>query len=257
MGMQEVARQASVFRQIFTNLRIAARLQMLANGVIYYDGDGNLLPTSGGAVVTVSGQMAAGNQSQLNVFGAGNILAASWATASTDIPLHLRNLRLAAAKLTGYPLSLCFYGVNVPSYLAKNDFVKDWYIRNPERNQKWLDTGELPDNMFGLTWIPVYQSFYEDKDGTNREIFGADSVIFTPPVSPEWWQGLLGSYPVPTSINVSADTYQVQGSFRTEFGSFGYSVPSHNPPSYCSYYGDTFLWIPTVPNALFQGDCTP
>ena len=45
-GIQEVTRQVREFRSNFDNLRVAALTQMLFQGAIYWDGNGNLLPSS-------------------------------------------------------------------------------------------------------------------------------------------------------------------------------------------------------------------
>lgn len=256
LGEQEVARHAANFAQLFRNLRIATAQQMLATGVVYYDSDGNLLHSSSGAAVTVSAQMPAGNQTQLNMLGAGSIISASWATATTDIPLQLRNLKSAALKLTGYPLALAIYGKNIPTYMTNNDYVMDYLSRNYPKATPYLALNELPD-LFGFQWIPAYASFFEDYSSTNRDIVGDDTVIFCPVPSIEWWQVIEGSYQVPNSIDIRPEQFGIASAFRTVFGPFGYSLPAASPPTYISYYGDTFIAIPTVPSALCQADVTP
>ena len=254
MGMQEVARQVKEFTQLFVNLRIATIMQVLANGILYFDGSGNLLPSSSGAVETISFQMNANNQNQLN-----GIIAASWATASTNIPLHLRNLKKRAAQLTGYELKYAFYGVNLPTYFTTNDYVLDYLSRNPTWSNKYLESehGEIPDGLFGLTWIPVYNSFFEDSTGTNQEIVGVDKVIFTPDVSSDWWEVMQGSYLVPTSINITTDAGAAMNSLKQVYGMFGYGLAGHNPVTVNTFYGDTFLPVIRNPDVVFQADVTP
>ena len=46
LGMEEIARNVAEFKQYFVNLRVAAILQVLATGNIYFDGSNNLLPSS-------------------------------------------------------------------------------------------------------------------------------------------------------------------------------------------------------------------
>ena len=255
LGMQEVARHAANFAMKFKNLRIAVACQMLNAGAVYYDTDGNLLPSSAGAAVTVSAQMAAGNQTQLNMLGAGSIISASWATATTNIPLQLRNLKTAFLKLTGYPAELAIYGKNVPTYFTNNDFVADYLSRNYPKATPYLALNELPQ-LFGFEWIPAYTSFFEDQNGTNQDIIGDDTVIFCPRPSIEWFQVIEGSYQIPNSIDIRPEQFGVASAFRTVYGDFGYSLPAASPPTYTSFFGTTFLAIPTVPNALAQADVT-
>lgn len=47
----------------------------------------------------------------------------------------------------------------------KADVLKDWWIRHPSQNEYWMETGEIPDGMFGIKkWVPVYKGFYEGDD---------------------------------------------------------------------------------------------
>jgi hypothetical protein len=251
-GEQEVARQDREFAMKQVNLRVAATLQVLRVGKIYWDADGNLLPSSSGAVETHDFQLAANNKDQLN-----GIIAQSWALTSTDIPLHLRNLKKRARRLTGLPLRYAIYGENIPTYLSQNDYVLDYLARNPDMNQRWLASAEIPDGLFGFTWVPAYEAFYEDDAGTNQDLWSGDAVVFTPEVDETWWEFLEGTFPVPTTLNVQADAEAAIKSFKDVRGMFGYATVGYNPPSITTYRGDTFLPTLKVPDAVFSADVTP
>ena len=257
-GEDEIIRQVKEFRQLFDNLRTAATLQALATGFVYFDGDGNLLPSSSGAKVTIDyGMNATTNKGQLQDAG-GNTIITSWATASNDIPGMVRTIRKTAARRTGYKLKYALYGENIPSYLAKNDYVKDWFTRHPDKRAQYLDTGELPDGLMGLTWVPAYEAFYEDANATNRDIWTNDTVVFTPEPSRDWWEIMEGTFPVPTTINLTADAVAAAGTFKDVQGMFGYGLPCTNPPgAFNGYMGDTFLPIIKVPDAVYMADVTP
>jgi hypothetical protein len=248
LGIDEVGRQVGEFKQLFQNLRVASILLALGTGKLYFDGSGNLLPSSSGNVVSVDFGMSANNQNQLN-----GILSTTWKSAIADIPLQLRKLRQQARQLTGYPLKYAFYGENVPSYLTNNDYVQDYLARNPTMQAKFLESADLPAGLFGFDWIPVYESFFEDSTGTNQTIFNADNVIFTPEVSADWYEMMEGSYMVPTTLNIVTDAAAAMASMTQVFGQFGYGAVTHNPPTVNTYYGDTFLPVIKVPNAVFQG----
>jgi len=253
MGMTEVTRQVEEFTRVFYNLETTAILQVLFSAAIYFDASGNLLPSSSGAVESVTFGISANNQNQLN-----GIIAASWATATTDIPLHIRQIKKTARRSTGYPIKNAFYGENIPSYLQKNDFVKDWFVRNPAKNEAFLNTGELPRGMLGVeNWIPAYETFFEDQNAANQNIIGVDAVVFTPDPSLDWWEVAKGSYQVPSSLDVAPTMAAVLGNLQTVYGMFAYAVPSDNPPSAIMRQGHTFLPILKVPNAIFQADVTP
>ena len=252
LGIQEVDRQQSEFRAYFDNLRLSCQYSMLSLGHVYYDGDGNLLPTSSGAVVDVDFQIPANNQNQLN-----GIITASWALANTDIPAQLRALRLRAAQLTGYPLKYAFYGLNVPSYMTQNNYVIDYLARNPNFAQKFLEQAEIPDGLFGFTWVPVYTAFYEDASNTNQTFFSSDAVIFTPEIDSTVYELMEGSFMVPTSFNASANMASALGSLKQVYGMGSFAVPTMNPPTCEMYFFDQQLPVWKVPNSMFQADCTP
>lgn len=253
MGIAEVDRQAFQQRARIDNLQKATIYSMLANGAIYFDGSGNLLPSSSGAVVTVDYNVAANNKNQLN-----GIIGTSWATATTDIPTDLRQIKETAAQLTGYQVTLAFYGQNLPSYFAANTtYVQPFLARSPNMREKFLDTGEVPDGLFGFKWIPVHITFYEDQDGTVQEFFGGDDVTFTPAIDATWYELMLGTYPVPTSFNPFNTLQASMGSFTIQKGIFSYAVPVSDPMTAKLFYGNTFLPIIKNPDVIFIADTTP
>lgn len=252
LGIQEVDRQQAEFRVKFDNARVAAVYSMLGLGYIYYDADGELLHSSSGAATTIDYQIPANNKNQLN-----GIIASTWATVTNDIPLQLRNLRTQAAKNTGYPLKYAFYGANIPTYLTANNYVKDYLSRNPVFAQKFLETSDIPDGLFGFTWVPVYESFFEDASGTNRSFFGADSVTFTPEIDGQTYEMLEGSFMVPSSFAAASNAAQALNSLRTVYGMGSYAVPTDNPPTVILRAFDTFLPVWKVPEAIFIADVTP
>lgn len=248
---QEVTRQVMNFRMLFTNLRKTAIMQALSNGIIYIDDDNNLLPSSSGAQYSIDFGMSANNQDQLN-----GIITASWANFSTDIPGQIRALQARALQDTGYPLRYAFYGRNIPSYMTQNNYVQDYLSRNPSVAKPYLDTAELP-GLFGLTWVPAYEFFFQDNTETNNTVVDADKVIFTPEPSQEWWEILEGSFPVPTTLNIQSDAVAAMRSLKEVNGAFAYGCVVDNPPSVVMRAGDTFLPVIKVPNAIYQADTVP
>jgi hypothetical protein len=247
LGIDEIARQVAGFKQLFENAEIATVLQALIVGTIWWDAAGNLLPTSTGAVETVTFQISANNQNQLNTtFDIG------WQNATADIPKQLRKLKKLARRLTGYPLRHALYGENVPTYFTNNDFVLDYLSRNVTERDEFLDTDELPHELFGLQWHPCYESFWEDQTSTNQSIIGPDQVIFTPEPSPDWWELMKGSYMVPKTIDVVDNLTANLDNFEEVHGMFGYTAPMHNPPTLANYFGNTWLPVIKVPDAIFQ-----
>ena len=159
-GIQEVTRQVREFRQNFDNLRVAALTQMLFQGAIYWDGNGNLLPSSTGAKTIASFGVPAGNIGQLDPLSAGsNVLDTSWDNASADIDKQVLSLRQAATRLSGYPLGYAFYGQNVPSYLTNNTKLQNYFIHSEGDNTQYLSTAEIPSPLLGMKWLPTPCAF--------------------------------------------------------------------------------------------------
>ncbi len=252
IAIDEVKRQVMEFKRKFDVLEIIAVAQVLRNGILYWDAKGNILPTSAGAKESHDFQLNADNKNQLN-----GIITQSWANPSTDIPLQLRNLRKRSRRLTGQKLKYAFYGENVPSYLTTNSFVLDFMARNDKMNPEWLADGEIPSNLFGFTWVPVYEAFYEDTAGVNQDLWDADAVVFAPEISEEWWDWLVGSYEVPTTLTIHTDATAAMQSLTTVFGKFAYGTVTVDPIGVKTIQGNTFLPALKLPDAIFSADVTP
>lgn len=273
LGESEVKRQVAEFKQLFVNTQIASVISMLSlttSNQIHVDASGNLLPNSTGAAESYTFQVAANNQNQLNA-----IIAASWATVTTNIPLHLRNLRKRSLKDTGRRLGLALYGENIPTYLATNDFVKDWWIRYPQYAAQWLNGNmEIPSGLFGFEWLPMYGSFFEDQNGTNQDLWGADHVTFLPALNTgqpsdtednakgeviamsDWYEMMLGTYEVPRSLAITADAVAAMSNVETVLGMFAYgTIDKYAKVS--TVCGQTFLPVLKNPDVMYAADVTP
>lgn len=251
MAGDEIAFQALGAMTRQTNLESSAVHVMLANGKLWFDANGNLLASSSGADLEVDYGVPANNLNQIN-----GIISASWATAATPIVRHVNNIKMAAVQTTGYPLKYALYGKNVSQYLVDNTSFQQYLARNPQFNQKWVDTGTIPAGVLDLVWIPMQNSFFEAEDGTVTEIFGADTVTFCPEVEPMVYSVYEGSYPIPKSIMIAQNVEAMLNNFEVKYGPFGYAMI--NPPSQIiGVYGDTFLPRMKVPEAFFIADVTP
>jgi hypothetical protein len=225
---------------------------MLFKGQIYFDGAGNLLPSSSGAKVTVDYAVPAGNQGQLDVYGTSSpILDTSWDNAAAGISTQMQKLRKAARRLTGYSLAHAFYGENVLDYLLGNTKVKEILNRTPALRNDAAQS-DIPSQLFGLTWHPAYEAFFEDSGGTNQDLVGADQVLFTPEPTPDWIGWLEGTYPVPTTVGaISADAIAAAANVATVAGMFSYGQVVADPVTIKQVAGDTFLPVLKVPKAVF------
>ncbi len=249
-GQQTVARQVATFGSMFANLRMSAIYSMFAKGAIYVKADGSLLATDAGAYAIDFG-VPAGNKTTLSVDGGSAILDANWDTAATDIGLQIQNLQVAARKFTGYAIKHAFYGSAIASYIRTNTIAIDAMAGSTRLSEEKFNSNEIPDGLFGLTWHPVSQAFFELADGTATDWFSSNQITFTPDPSPEWIDTIEGSYLIPMELNISRDASAALNSLQEMFGMFSYAELITDPPGIKHYSGDTFLPVLKVPNAIF------
>ena len=255
-GEQEIDRQTGLFFRRFGNLRLSAFYSLLTKAAVYFDREGNLLPSSVGAVTTVDFGVPAGNQGQLDWDGNGAIIGASWATDSTDIIGDVTELNKAAVELSGYELRHAFYGENVLNYLLTNTKLKELLNGNASF-QEASAAGEIPAGFLGFQWHPAYKAMYQDADGTYQYWFGGDTIVFTPEPSADWFEWLAGTYLVPTSIDVQSSVQSALGALREVPGFFSWCTLSDDPAGVKQLAVDTFLPVLKVPKAIFVADVTP
>ncbi len=236
----------------YQNTRTIGKASVLANGALYWDVDGNLLPSSSNAFETYSFGVPATHQNQIN----GNITV-SWASHTADILGDIRRVKQYSRQETGLEIEAALYGINVPKYIQQNDYSSAYLSRNATMNEKMMISGEIPDGFGDIKkWYPVYNTFYESDDaGTVSTIWNNDMVCFVPNVTqPDkmtWWAQFEGSFPVPISIDVLPGG-DAMNNFRIEYGMFAYALPSANPPGFTVFHGDTEL--PAIRNekAIYQ-----
>lgn len=252
LGEEEIARRTGEFKRLFVNLRLSAVYSLLAQGAVYFDAQGNLLPGSGGAHVTVDFGIPAGNKGQLDVFGDSHpIISADWSETDTDIHTQVAALKKAARKLTGYSIKHAFHGANVLDHILGNEKLKALIGANGGFAEQ-AAAGAVPGGFLGLQWHPVDEAFYVDKDDACQDFFDGDAVIFTPEPSADWYEMLEGTYPVPTDIgSVAGDGGAALGSVEVQAGMFSYAVVTADPVAIKHVAGDTFLPVLKVPKAVF------
>lgn len=252
-GQQEIDRQVVDFNAYFNNLRVAAIYSALALGAVYFDEEGNLLPSAAGAFTTVDFEIPAGNRNQLDWDGNGDIIAAVWSADGTDITGQVAALRLAAKKTTGYPIVHAFYGTNVPEYLFSNTILGNLISLGGDAYTTAAMKGMIPNGLLDLQWHPISEcAWFEDQNGVMRDFVDANTVIFTPEPSADWWEFIEGSYIIPTDVGaISADASAALGNVQTVYGKFSYAKVLDDPVTIKHNAGDTFLAVPKVPRAIW------
>lgn len=252
-GEAEIDRQTVEFKRRFENLRVSALNSIFRHGLIYTDRSGNVLPTSSGATLTVDFQIPANNKNQLN-----GIISASWATAGTSILQHLINLSKAAVQAGNPPLVQAYHGSAIPRYFANNTEIKE--LLKTDRNlAAALGQGQIPTG-FGIpemVWKPLWNAYFVDADGTVREWFPEDFIVFCPAPDRSWYELQEGSFEVPTSIDIQTNALAAARSTEHVYGMFSYAKLGHDPVAIQQYAGDTFLPVIKNPSAVYLADVVP
>lgn len=135
MGMRYIEKQAKTLKMRQDNLREFITAGALFNGGIYgffLNGD-DLVPTftRTGTYISVDHRIPSSNILTGGSFAAGlqmetgaNIIDATWATASTDIPLHLEKISAAFMGQVGEPLAHVWVDPITKMYILQNDKVR-------------------------------------------------------------------------------------------------------------------------------------
>lgn len=248
-AMREIARQGEGFRQRFENLEIAAVTRTVADGRLYFDGDGNLLPSSSGAKLTVDQGVPAGNRVTAS---------ASWATAGTDIIGDVNARMVTQVQAGGPPFRYAFYGQNVPGYIANNTGIKNFWAFNLAYQGEYLRTRQVPREFLDLIWVPMQVAFWEDQTGATQSIFPADQVVFAPEINRSTWTLYRGSKLVPTQWGPFPDAVAALRSMAEVFGRGRYAkIPPENPAQIQDVGFNTFLPRIKQPNWWLWYDTTP
>jgi hypothetical protein len=251
----EINRQVMNAKTRQINLETSMVNVMLANGSVWFDADGALLASASGADLTIDYGIPAGNRNQVS-----GIIDASWATATTNIVQHINNIKQRVLNLTGYKLKYCLYGKNIMSYLLNNNQVKEYlrYQTGSDMSAHFLKSGQIPPGLFDLEWIPMQDTFFDTESGTVTEIFGADTVTFTPdPADPMVYGVYEGTYPIPSGFGVTGSVEQHLSNIQQAPGAYGYGLMELDPIGIIGVYGDTFLPSLNTPSAFIVADVTP
>ena len=261
-AIDQVRDQGEKFATLFDNARVAVLHSMLAHGAAYFDSDGNLLPDSSGASLTISQDIPAANAGTLlDVDESTAIVTASWATSTTNIVQQVRNLKALAMKRSGEPLKYAFYGKNVAGYIATNDSAKTYY---PYQNdgafaKQIMHEGKIPKGFMDLEWIPMQDAFFVKSDGTYAVPFPADQVTFTPEIDRRNYTFYEGTTLVPSQLGVYGDAKEAFASVveRPGMGRYAYMEVGAGVTKIFDAGFDKFLPRFKKPNAYFRLDTTP
>lgn len=258
-AQQQLVRSFADFKSLFENSRTSMVASAFANGKIWIGSGGNQLGSSSGAYTTVDYGIATGNQITKDGSG-GTYNIGDWSSASTDIGAACRAIRDANLRSNGYELTTILYGTNIPSYLAKNTTLKEYFARFPEIRQSLAVNNEIPQGTLGFNWAPVHASYWTandpDGNGASTAWFDDKYVGFIPDVSDDWYEFVEGGNLVPNGVATpSMNIDQMVELCSIVNGAYSYAEMTINPLSVNLIMGDSALPIIKVPGTVYYGTC--
>ena len=226
-GESYITRQEAYLAQRFANLMEFQTAAMIRGSYSYHD-DGDVLRHgfSGGSL-SIDYQVPAGNKTQLDMLGAGDILNADWADPGTEIPLHLQNVNAALLQLTGMGLSHVVLTSAGWRYILNNTSVQKMggSANVAFESMKRTASGEFQAVLRALPWITFHIVDYGlDIWNGSSEVFtkliANDHAAFFPEPTSRWVRYLEGSEIV---------TEGPAGQRAEQFGFFPFAYPTHDP----------------------------
>lgn len=222
-----ITKQEIYLGQIFANMVEFQTAAMLRGKYSYtIDGD-DLIQTYGGdGDYVIDFQVPSGNKAQLAMTTAsGTIIDASWATAGTNIPLHLFKIDAAMQELTGDRLSRVLVGAEVWNYIVNNDYVKAQAgsANAPVENINQLAPADYAGMIRSLPWVKfhiVNAGLNSSSTGTFETLIADDHASFIPEPRADWTQYVQGS-----EVVVENDTKTTEN----RMGTYAWSFKSDNP----------------------------
>lgn len=168
MGQKYIDRQAMTLKQRQENFREFITCGAIFNGGVYgfYQNGDDLVPTldRSGTLISVDHRIPSSNILTGGSFAPGlqmgtgsDIITASWATASTDIPLQLEGVNIGFMAQVGAPLKYIFVDPITKMYILQNDKVRQLAgtaatpfatyerlpLKNPDGSESSLETFTL------------------------------------------------------------------------------------------------------------------
>ncbi len=261
-GADMIKRQTNTLGEKAANWR-KAMLMGLLRDALYFQFSGDDIYINFTAGMRINFQMPAGNKSRLNMLGGGDIINASWATTSTNIPKHLLQINAAFQQLNGGKLCAVICGLNVLDAIRKNDHVQEEhgtshspYIRfdrlavedsiaKTAKNVFVVELRSAPGVMFYVT----DETLDIGLDGalTPTKIVADNYATFLgfDPGVDEVVQCYLGSEPIAEYDGGPEDT---------KVGTASWSVKRSNPTATELFVLDNCLTVNHIPDSIATGE---
>lgn len=255
-GRDYISRQTKTLAEKGRNWRLAQVIGMMRDELyVTVDGDDWYFDwDSTGNLFRINFNMPAGNKTQLNMLGAGNIIDISWANVTTaNIPKHLGGINAAWEQLNGGSLTDAFLNWNMWDLVVRNDFVQaqagtasppftvlDRVIgTRPDGSQIVEHIGKIASNP-GVSFHINDSGLELGENETFRKYFPDNKVAFGQSPDRGIYNMMTGSEPIA----------EYDGGPKTvKVGMAAWSTESSNPTSTNIFELDNALAVNHVPSS--------
>ena len=260
-GAAMIRRQMSFQAQKAANWRATLVIGMLRDELfVHTDGDDWTMNfTTAGSQFRINHQMPAGNKTQLDMLGTGNIIGQSWDNPSADIPGDLNGIDAAFQELYGGRLENIICTGAIWQHVLNNDNtasqagISNTAFRRFERMVGTREDGSPLNVSVGEISARPGLLFYITDEGldlgapdseTFTKYVGANEAIFMPNVDIGTFSFQLGSEPIAEFDG---------GPKTTRVGLSAWSKESADPTVTAIYVLDNGLAINHIPNSVAYG----
>ena len=208
-GRDYITRQETILKMYFQNAREFAVAGMMNGSFGFTISGDDWAPALTSPTITISMQVPSGNTNQLNMLGAGNIIAISWdQVASAQVFENILAINAAFWQLHGWPLKHIWINSVMWGYITNNSGIK---ARSGTANVSFEEFSKVPgydnpdramDESKGrLRCLPDYTFHIYDggaklggtpNGGTFTQWFGNKQACFIPEPSPTIFQLIIG-----------------------------------------------------------------
>jgi hypothetical protein len=250
-GQEEIVRQMEDFGARHHIFRAVCLAKTLADGVIHFSADGQVLESPTGAAYSVDFGVPDSHKGQLDGFGS-TLINTAWDDPTAKILDHLDSIRIRAEEENAEEPRHIWLHHSAKRWLRQNVQMQDYVVGTSEAVDRAL-RGTMIEDLAGWTWH-FFSGTYQGVAGLQFPYIPRTRAIITPDIGP-WLRAVNGSELItgvegirPTVDGALQDVSEV-------FGDFAYVKLLDNPTKLVLRMGTNFVyafanplavWMPTV-----------
>jgi len=256
-GADMIARQTDYCGEKAANWRKAMLIGMLRDA-LYYTVDGDDVKFNYTSGNRINFQMPAGNKSQLNMLGEGNIIGTSWANLDADIPDNLGKINRAFQILCGGFLAGAIIPHAIFNLMRRNNVIQEEHGSSvsPYLRYEKLEFESSPGKSMLNVLVCEFRSFPGCTFFVTDEVIdlGYDSTESLQPMVPVNTGIFFGFTPGDNVVQCyqgSEPISEYDGAPESEkVGFSAWSVKRSNPTATELYTLDNALIVNHIPKAI-------